>query len=100
MTAVILAGLEGICTFIFEREDDFPEILEFVRDVNREFRLHVEELRGDFRSGLEDLLSRRPIKAVLIGTRRCRLSSPQDMTITFNYPAHSSCCLSVNPCFF
>lgn len=64
------AGLGGICTFIFERDDDFPEILSFVRDVNRKYNLGVEELEGDFKSGLEGLLARKPIKAVVIGTRR------------------------------
>lgn len=64
------AGLSGICTFIFERSDDFPEILEFVRDTDRQYKLHVEELSGDFKSGLSALLLRKPIKAVIIGTRR------------------------------
>ena len=64
------AGLGGLCTFIFERQDDFTEILQFVRSANKAYQLHVEELAGDFKSGLSELLFRRPIKAVIIGTRR------------------------------
>lgn len=63
-------GLGGICTFIFERQDDFPEILDFVRLVDKKHLLGVEELEGDFQSGLRSLLSRRPIRAVILGTRR------------------------------
>jgi hypothetical protein len=62
--------LGGIRTFVFERDDDFPEILEFVRTSNTAHNLHVEELEGDFKSGLKSLLDRFPIKAVIIGTRR------------------------------
>lgn len=66
----VTTGLGGICTFIFERKDDFPEILNFVRETDKAYTLHVEELTGDFKSGLSSLLSRKPIKAVVIGTRR------------------------------
>lgn len=63
-------GLGGVCTFIFERRDDFQEILEFVRHVNQKYSLRVEELEGSFQNGLASLLARRPIKAVVLGTRR------------------------------
>ena len=73
------AGLGGIRTFIFERQDDFTEILEFVRSANKAYKLQVEELLGDFKSGLSDLLSRRPVKAVVIGTRR------QSSSVSFSF---------------
>ena len=69
------AGLGGICTFIFERSDDFSQILDFVRATNTKYDLHVEQLEGDFKSGLSGLLARRPIKAVVLGTRRQAKSS-------------------------
>lgn len=41
-----------------------------MRSADRAHGLRVEELAGDFKSGLTELLARRPIRAVLIGTRR------------------------------
>ena len=72
---LLSAGLGGICTFIFERSDDFSQILDFVRATNRKYDLHVEQLEGNFKSGLSGLLARRPIKAVVLGTRRQANSS-------------------------
>lgn len=67
---VLAADLGGVCTFIFERKDDFTEILDFVREADKKHGLHVEELEGSFQAGLSELLGRKPIKAVVIGTRR------------------------------
>ena len=64
------AGLGSLRTFIFERRDDFPEILSFVRDMDARYGLHLEELEGDFRSGLASLIRHSGIKAIVLGTRR------------------------------
>lgn len=58
-------------TFIFERRDDFPEILAFVRDMDARHGLRLEELQGDFRAGLAGLIRRTGVKAIVLGTRRC-----------------------------
>ena len=67
---VLVAGLKGICSFVFEREDDFPEILEFTNDMSRQYGLNVHKLHADFRSGVEGLLETTKLKAIILGTRR------------------------------
>ena len=57
-------------TFIFERRDDFPEILDFVRAMDGRYGLRLEELEGDFRAGLAGLIRRSGVKAIVLGTRR------------------------------
>ena len=64
------AGLGGLRTFIFERRDDFPEILSFVRDMDARYGLRLEELEGDFRTGLANLIRHSGVKAIVLGTRR------------------------------
>ena len=64
------AGLGSLRTLIFERRDDFPEILSFVRDMDARYGLHLEELEGDFRSGLAGLIRHSGVKAIVLGTRR------------------------------
>lgn len=64
------AGLKGICSFVFEREDDFPEILAFTSNMSRQYNLHVHTLHADFRSGVEGLLETTQLKAIILGTRR------------------------------
>ena len=68
------AGLGPVRTFIFERRDDFPEILEFVRAMDARYGLRLEELEGDFRLGLASLIRRSGVKAIVLGTRRCNPS--------------------------
>ena len=64
------AGLKGICSFVFERGDDFPEILDFTNEMSRQYGLHVHKLHADFRSGVEGLLETTKVKAIILGTRR------------------------------
>lgn len=64
------AGLGAVRTFIFERRDDFPEILDFVRAMDARYGLRLEELEGEFRSGLASLIRRSGVKAIVLGTRR------------------------------
>ena len=69
----VFAGLKGICSFVFERDDDFPEILTFTNKMSRQYGLHVHKLHADFRSGVEGLLETTQLKAIILGTRRCRM---------------------------
>lgn len=70
------AGLGAVRTFIFERRDDFAEILDFVRAMDARYGLRLEELEGDFRSGLASLIRRCGVKAIVLGTRRCDPNPP------------------------
>ncbi|DBA82678.1 hypothetical protein WJX77_002340 [Trebouxia sp. C0004] len=63
-------GLKGICSFVFEREDDFTEILAFTNTMSRQYNLNVHTLHTDFRSGVEGLLETTQLKAIILGTRR------------------------------
>jgi hypothetical protein len=65
------AELQGMHTFVFNHADDFPEMRDFIADTDARYRLGIEYLEGDFKAGLEQLLQRRPIKAIFLGTRRC-----------------------------
>ena len=60
----------GIHSFIFERPDDFQEILEFTEQCNQRYGLHIEIMQTDFKTGVSQLLEERPIKAIILGTRR------------------------------
>ena len=66
----LVAGLKGICSFVFEREDDFPQILDFTGDMSQHYGLNVHKLHADFRSGIEGLLETTKLKAIILGTRR------------------------------
>ena len=68
------AGLGGIQTFMFERSDDFHEIVAFTRDMATRYHLALRELQGDFKSGLATLTAVHGVKAVILGTRRCASS--------------------------
>lgn len=57
-------------TFFFHNDADFQDITDFTHGANEQYGLAMEVLRGDFKGGLEDLLSRTPIKAIFLGTRR------------------------------
>lgn len=65
-----LAGLKGICSFVFERGDDFPQILDFTDEMSQQYGLNVHKLHADFRSGVESLLETTNLKAIILGTRR------------------------------
>ncbi len=55
---------------MFEREDDFTEILAFTNAMSRQYNLNVHTLHADFRSGVEGLLETTQLKAIILGTRR------------------------------
>lgn len=63
-------GLKGICSFVFEREDDFSEILTFTNDMSGQYGLKVHKLHADFRTGVEGMLETTELKAIILGTRR------------------------------
>lgn len=64
------AQLAGLITVYFVDPDEFDEVSQFRRAAAREAGVDVVELAGDFRSGLEELLRRHPIRTVLMGQRR------------------------------
>lgn len=43
------AGLGGMHVFVFNREDDFPEIRGFVAAMDARYGLAVEDCAGDFK---------------------------------------------------
>jgi hypothetical protein len=61
-------------TFFFDRADDFPEIRQFVRDMDAQYGLHIQNMHGDFKAGVEHLVHAQGIKAIYLGTRRCSSS--------------------------
>lgn len=63
-------GLAGMLTFFFDRADDFAEIRDFVRDMDARYDLHVQNMHGDFKAGVEHLVNGQGIKAIFLGTRR------------------------------
>lgn len=63
-------GLGGIRTFVFNADDDFAEIRDFVADMDQLYRLNIEVLAGDFKAGLTRLVSDAGVKAIFLGTRR------------------------------
>ncbi len=67
---ICCAGLKGICSFVFERQDDFSEILAFTNDMSKQYDLNVHTLHADFRSGVEGMLETTELKAIILGTRR------------------------------
>lgn len=101
----LAAGLKGICSFVFERTDDFGEILAFTNETSRQYGLHVHKLHADFRSGVEALLETTQLKAIILGTRRSAAPtsdaqachSPKEermMWLKQNlsyYPVHDTC---------
>ena len=69
-SAVYGPGLGGILSFFFERRDDFTEVLEFVHAMNAQYELQVRKMHGDFKAGLEQLVSVSGVRAIFLGTRR------------------------------
>lgn len=70
VTCAVLAGLRGICSFVFERNDDFQEILDFTHDMSHKYQMHVHKLQSDFKTGVEQLLETTQLQAIILGTRR------------------------------
>ena len=62
--------MKGICSFVFERADDFTEILAFTSNMSQQYNLNVHTLHADLRSGVEGLLETTQLKAIILGTRR------------------------------
>ena len=62
-------GEQGITTFFFDDPSDFPEVVEFTYKMNEIYSLDLVVYKGDFMSGLTQLLLDRPIKAIFLGTR-------------------------------
>ncbi|KAK1260799.1 hypothetical protein QJS04_geneDACA002152 [Acorus gramineus] len=56
-------------TIYFESSSAFPEINSFTYETATTYNLPLEIIRSDFKSGLEALLQKKPIKAIFLGTR-------------------------------
>jgi len=63
-------GLGGMVTFFFDKPDDFPEVVEFTKEINAMYSLDMKIYNSDFFTGLKDLLDTTPIKAIFLGTRK------------------------------
>ncbi|XP_022888661.1 uncharacterized protein LOC111404139 isoform X2 [Olea europaea var. sylvestris] len=53
----------------FESPSAFPEINSFTYDTATAFKLQMDIIRLDFKSGLEALLKAKPIRAIFLGVR-------------------------------
>lgn len=84
------AGLRGICSFVFERNDDFEEILAFTSDMSQKYNMHVHKLQSDFKTGVEGLLETTKLQAIILGTRRYA-KQEQHGTFTVQNPRHVPC---------
>jgi FAD synthetase len=62
-------GLMGIHTFFFESEDEFPEVISFVKQTNEQYHLHIATYTGGFKEGLSNMLKQLPVKGIFLGTR-------------------------------
>ncbi|XP_030926284.1 FAD synthase [Quercus lobata] len=58
-----------IRTIYFESTCAFPEINSFTYDAASAYGLQLDIIRTDFKSGLEDLLKTKPIRAIFLGVR-------------------------------
>ncbi|KMZ64177.1 FAD synthetase [Zostera marina] len=58
-----------IRTIYFENSRAFPEIDSFTYKMAKVYELQLDIISLDFKSGLEDLARKKPIKAIFIGTR-------------------------------
>uniref|UniRef100_A0A1D1Z7M4 FAD synthase n=1 Tax=Anthurium amnicola TaxID=1678845 RepID=A0A1D1Z7M4_9ARAE len=83
-------------TIYFESPSAFPEINLFTYETANKYNLQLEVIRSDFKSGLEDLLRKKPIKAIFIGTRigdPNAIGQEQFSPSSFGWPAF----MRVNP---
>jgi len=60
----------GIYTFFYDHGDDFQELYEFVAAETQRYGLGTETLRVAYKEGLQTIVTERPVKAILLGTRR------------------------------
>ncbi|KAG8374210.1 hypothetical protein BUALT_Bualt11G0107400 [Buddleja alternifolia] len=58
-----------IRTIYFESLSAFPEINSFTYDTASQYKLQMDIIRLDFKSGLEALLKANPIRAIFLGVR-------------------------------
>ncbi|KAL1196630.1 hypothetical protein V5N11_021527 [Cardamine amara subsp. amara] len=56
-------------TIYFESPSAFTEINAFTYDAAQTYKLHLDIIRQDFKSGLEALLKANPIRAIFLGVR-------------------------------
>ena len=57
-------------SFVFERQDDFKEIDEFVDAADQAYSLRLRKMNVGFKDGVEQLIADTQLKAIILGTRR------------------------------
>jgi FAD synthetase len=62
-------GLAGMHVFFFKGESDFQEIDAFIQECDEHHHLSLKVYTCDFKTGLVQMLSERPIKGIFLGTR-------------------------------
>eukprot|EP00193_Tetraselmis_chui_P002595 CAMPEP_0177759498 /NCGR_PEP_ID=MMETSP0491_2-20121128/4767_1 /TAXON_ID=63592 /ORGANISM="Tetraselmis chuii, Strain PLY429" /LENGTH=512 /DNA_ID=CAMNT_0019275337 /DNA_START=159 /DNA_END=1697 /DNA_ORIENTATION=- len=60
----------GIYTFFYDHGSDFKELYEFVALETEKYGLATETLTTAYKEGLQKIVTERPVKAILLGTRR------------------------------
>jgi FAD synthetase len=76
-----VGDLDGVRSFTFERDDDFPEICQFVCEADKQHGLKLERITSpegettgngykDLLSALSSYLERTGVAAIVLGTRR------------------------------
>jgi len=63
-------GLGGIVTFFFDKADDFPQVVQFTKDMDTLYSLDMRLYTSDFLTGLKELLGETDVKGIFLGTRR------------------------------
>lgn len=62
--------MSKFCVIYFKTEDEFPDIIKFMQETSQEYKCKIEEISGDFKAGMSQLLGRTRIRGVLMGQRR------------------------------
>mmetsp|Transcript_32757 Transcript_32757/g.92930 ORF Transcript_32757/g.92930 Transcript_32757/m.92930 type:complete len:522 (+) Transcript_32757:246-1811(+) len=63
-------ALGGIYTFFYDHGTDFQDLYDFVRETDMKYGLQTETITLPYKEGLEHIIGMRPVKGILLGTRR------------------------------
>ncbi|KAI8102753.1 hypothetical protein M9434_005547 [Picochlorum sp. BPE23] len=63
-------GLGGMVTFFFDKADDFPQVVQFTKEMDALYSLDMRIYTSDFFTGLKELLEDTDVKGIFLGTRR------------------------------
>lgn len=62
-------SLHDVMVVYFEQDDEFPEILSFMKEIRKKYAVNIEHFTCDFREGTQALVDR-GVKAFCMGTRQ------------------------------